>query len=196
MGSWATDLMSVLLITSLFAATQAFHNTLSRYLFAISRDGLLWSKMANTHPSFQTPYIASIVQGIFMFCATALFVVLKLDPMTDVFSWASALGSMAILLLQCGVSVAVVAYFLKNKTLQASLWSRLIAPVLSGAGMFATLILVINNLDVMSGSSSPVVSALPYLLFFIALAGYSGAHLLKRMSPERYSRIGQIVETL
>ena len=62
--------------------------------------------------------------------------------------------------------------------------------------MFATLILVINNLDVMSGSSSPIVSALPYLLFFIALAGYFGAHLLKRMSPERYSRIGQIVETL
>lgn len=78
---------------------------------------------------------------------------LKLDPMTDVFSWASALGSMAILLLQCGVSIAVVAYFLKNKTLQASLWSHLIAPVLFGAGMFATLILVINNLDVMSGSS-------------------------------------------
>jgi len=196
LGRWATDLMSVLLITSLFAATQAFHNTLSRYLFAISRDGLLWSKMAYTHPSFQTPYIASMVQGIFMFAATALFVVLKLDPMTDVFSWASALGSMSILLLQCGVSIAVVAYFLKNKTLQASLWSRFIAPVLASVGMFATLILVINNLDVMSGSSSPVVSALPYLLFFIALAGYFGAHLLKRMSPERYSRIGQIVETL
>ena len=71
LGGWATDLMSVLLITSLFAATQAFYNTLSRYLFAISRDGLLWSKMAYTHPSFQTPYIASMVQGIFMFCATA-----------------------------------------------------------------------------------------------------------------------------
>jgi amino acid transporter len=71
LGGWATDLMSVLLITSLFAATQAFYNTLSRYLFAISRDGLLWSKMAYIHPSFQTPYIASMVQGIFMFCATA-----------------------------------------------------------------------------------------------------------------------------
>lgn len=64
LGSWAIHVMSLLLLTSLFAAAQAFHNTLSRYLFAISRDGLLWSKMAKTHPAHQTPYVASIVQGL------------------------------------------------------------------------------------------------------------------------------------
>ena len=196
LGPWAIQVMSVLLITSLFAATQAFHNTLSRYLFAISRDGLLWSKMAKTHRTHQTPYIASLVQGAFMLCATALFALAQLDPMANVFSWASALGSMSILVLQFSVSLAVLAYFQRNPSLPVSRWSRLIAPALSALGMLATLALVVNNLDVLSGSSSPVVSSLPYLVLMVAFSGFMSAHFLRRLSPERYSRIGQIVETL
>lgn len=196
LGPWAIQVMSVLLITSLFAATQAFHNTLSRYLFAISRDGLLWSKMAKTHRTHQTPYIASLVQGAFMLCATALFALAQLDPMANVFSWASALGSMSILVLQFSVSLAVLAYFQRNPSLPVSRWSRLIAPALSALGMLATLALVVNNLDVLSGSSSPVVSSLPYLVLMVAFAGFMSAHFLRRLSPERYSRIGQMVETL
>lgn len=46
LGPWSEQVMSLLLITSLFAAAQAFHNNISRYLFSISRDGVLWSKMA------------------------------------------------------------------------------------------------------------------------------------------------------
>lgn len=191
LGPWAIQVMSVLLITRLFAATQAFHNTLSRYLFAISRDGLLWSKMAKTHRTHQTPYIASLVQGAFM-----LFALAQLDPMANVFSWASALGSMSILVLQFSVSLAVLAYFQRNPAPPVSRWSRLIASTLSALGMLATLALVVNNLDVLSGSSSPVVLSLPYLVLMVAFAGFMSAHFLRRLSPERYSRIGQMVETL
>ncbi|PWC19632.1 APC family permease [Brenneria corticis] len=196
LGPWAIHVMSVLLLTSLFAAAQAFHNTLSRYLFAISRDGLAWSKLAKTHPRHQTPYVASIAQGVFMFCATALFALARLDPMAHVFSWASALGSMSILLLQLCVSVAVVVYFLRHTSLRVSLWSRLIAPVISAFGMSAALIMVVGNLDVLSGSASPVVSSLPYLVLIVALGGFLGAHFLRRLNPQRYSRVGQIVESL
>ena len=62
--------------------------------------------------------------------------------------------------------------------------------------MLATLALVVNNLDVLSSSSSPVVSSLPYLVLIVAFAGFMSAHFLRRLSPERYSRIGQMVETL
>lgn len=196
LGPWAIQIMSILLITSLFAATQAFHNTLSRYLFAISRDGLLWAKMAKTHRTHQTPYVASLVQGAFMLCATALFALAQLDPMANVFSWASALGSMSILVLQFSVSLAVIAYFQRHPSLPASRWSRLIAPALSAVGMLATLALVVGNLDVLSGSTSPVVSSLPYLVLAVAATGFVGAYFLRRLNPERYSRVGHIVETL
>lgn len=62
--------------------------------------------------------------------------------------------------------------------------------------MLATLALVVSNLDVLSGSTSPVVTSLPYLVLLVAFAGFLGAHFLRRISPERYSRVGQIVETL
>ena len=68
LGSWAIQLMSLLLITSLFAATQAFHNSLARYLFTMSRDGLVWSKMAKVH--------AKTIRLIFQ----VLFKVLSLLP--------------------------------------------------------------------------------------------------------------------
>ncbi|WP_252321169.1 MULTISPECIES: hypothetical protein [Symbiopectobacterium] len=55
---------------------------------------------------------------------------------------------------------------------------------------------MVNNLDVLSGSSSQVVSSLPYLVLMVAFAGFMSAHFLRRLSPERYSRIGQMVETL
>ncbi|WP_252321171.1 MULTISPECIES: hypothetical protein [Symbiopectobacterium] len=84
--------------------------------------------MAKTHRTHQTPYIAILVQGAFMLCATALFALAQLDPMANVFSWASALGSMSILVLQFSVSLAVIAYFQRNPSLPVSRWSRLIAP--------------------------------------------------------------------
>lgn len=103
---------------------------------------------------------------------------------------------MSILLLQFSVSVAVIVYFLRQASLPVSWWSRLIAPVIAAAGMLAALVMVIGNLDVLSGSSSPVVSLLPYLVLIVALSGFVGAHFLSRLNPERYSKVGQIVESL
>lgn len=195
LGRWSVDMMSVLLITSLFAATQAFHNTLSRYLFAISRDGLLWAQLAYTHPKFHTPYRASLLQGVIMCSMLIIFALCQLAT-TDIFAWLSALGSIAILALQCGVSVAVIAYFMRNHHLTASLWSRLIAPGISAVGMFMTLMLVVSNLNVLSGSTSPFIVILPCLVGVAGLGGFMGAHILSRVSPERYIRVGQIIEDL
>ncbi|MCY6411928.1 APC family permease [Acinetobacter sp. VNH17] len=193
LGGWSVDLISVLLITSLFAATQAFHNSLSRYLFTISRDGLLWSKLAKTHATYKTPYIASIAQGIFMIAAQVVFGLLQLDPMINIFAWASVLGSMAILVLQIGVSFAVIKYFQQHKDLPVSIWSRLIAPIISALGMLLMLYVVIGNLEMLSGSSSPVVLFLPWLLLACMLIGMITARVLKHINPQKYANVTDIV---
>lgn len=194
LGHWSVKLMSVLLVTSLFAASQAFHNSLSRYLFTMSRDGLLWSGMAKTHPTHQTPYIASIVQGIIMIAILFIFGLAKLDPMTDVFAWVSVLGSMAILVLQFGVSLAAIKFFSRNKHLPVSIWSRLIAPALAALGLAYIFITIVQNIQVLSGSSSPVVTLLPWLVFICVLIGIITAQVIKYKNPERYALIGQMVE--
>lgn len=193
LGGWAVEVISILLITSLFAATQAFHNSLSRYLFTISRDGLLWSQLAKTHTVYKTPYMASIAQGIFMIAALVIFGLFKLDPMINIFAWASVLGSMAILVLQIGVSFAVIKYFRQHKQLPVSLWSRLIAPIISALGMLVILYVVIRNLEMLSGSSSPVVLFLPWLLLACMLIGMITARVLKHINPQKYEDVANIV---
>lgn len=194
LGSWSVDVMSVLLLTSLFAATQAFHNSLARYMYTISRDGLCWSKMAKTHPKHQTPYIASIVQGTIMIMSIIVFAILKLDPMVDIFSWCSAFGSMSILLLQLGVSLAVIFYFKKNYNLTVSLWSRLIAPIIASIGMTVVLYLVVSNLDVISGSNSPLIYVMPIILVLAILFGLIVGVWLKYNNKKLYENIGNLVK--
>ncbi len=196
LGQWAVEAMSVLLITSLFAATQAFHNTMSRYLFVMGREGFMWSGLATIHKIHGTPYVASTIQTAVMLLAVLVAAVARLDPMLSVFPFMSAISTMSILLLQGAVSVAVFMFFLRNPRLGVSVWSARIAPVLATVCMFGALAKVIQNLDVMSGSSSPLIFLLPYLVFGVALLGYLLAVLLNRFFPERYARLGQLVESL
>ncbi|XZT49959.1 hypothetical protein ACT4Y2_10300 [Acinetobacter baumannii] len=196
LGKWSVDVMSVLLLTSLFAATQAFHNSLARYMYTISRDGLFWSKLSKTHAKHQTPYIASIVQGIIIMMCIVVFAVMHFDPMIDIFSWCSAFGSMAILALQFGVSLAVISYFIKNKDLKVSMWSRLIAPTISSIGMAFILYLVIKNLDIMSGSNSPTIYIMPIVLFISIIAGLVTGAFLKKKHIDLYNNIYSLVKRI
>ncbi|WP_437890615.1 APC family permease [Phytobacter sp. V91] len=161
LGRWAVEMMSLLLITSLFAATQAFHNNISRYLFSISRDGYLWKKMSSVRAGKGTPYIASTVQSVVIIGTLLLMVSLGLDPMVDIFAWGSALATMAILLLQAGVSAAVIAWFYRQGALTTRLWSHCIAPFIATLSMLTALAMVIQNLDLLSGTSSRSIFIIP-----------------------------------
>ena len=50
LGPWASAVMHLLLITSLFACILSFHNTINRYFFALGREGLAWRGLGRVHP--------------------------------------------------------------------------------------------------------------------------------------------------
>ncbi|MCD9672813.1 MULTISPECIES: APC family permease [Klebsiella] len=172
LGHWAVEMMSLLLITSLFAATQAFHNNISRYLFSISRDGYLWKKMSLVRGGKGTPYIASFVQSIIIMSALLMMVCADLDPMVNIFAWGSAIATMAILLLQAGVSMAVIAFFYRSSLPVKNRWSCFVAPFLSAISMLTALLMVIKNIGFLSGSSSGYVFIIPGLVFGVAVVGF------------------------
>jgi amino acid transporter len=58
LGAAATNMMNLLLWTSLIAAALSLQTTLSRYLFALGRERVIWTRLATTHPRHQSPYIA------------------------------------------------------------------------------------------------------------------------------------------
>ncbi|MCE9733513.1 MULTISPECIES: APC family permease [Pectobacterium] len=183
-GKWSEQMISLLLITSLFAAAQAFHNNISRYLFSIGRDGVLSPRLALVSKNKGTPYVASIVQTIVVLGVLCMMVVADLDPMMQIFALGSAIATMAILLLQVGVSLAVIRFFQRETQHPVSAWSRLWAPIISTVAMLSALIMVVRNVDVLSGSSSQIVSLLPWGVFGIALLGYLSASRIRIPSPQ------------
>ncbi|HVB23440.1 MAG TPA: APC family permease [Ktedonobacteraceae bacterium] len=56
-GGWLMVLMSVLVTTSTFASCIAFHQVAARYLYALSRDGVLPAQfgLGKTHPRWRSP---------------------------------------------------------------------------------------------------------------------------------------------
>ncbi|WP_017348160.1 APC family permease [Pantoea sp. A4] len=170
-GQWAVDTMSVLLITSLFAATVAFHNNISRYLFSISRDGLIWKELCKTHPVNGTPHNASHLHGVLSMLLLAGMGSVNLDPMLHIFAFGSAIATLCILLLQIGVSAAVVAYFARNQH-EFSKWQIFWAPLGALVLMGITLVMMVENLQLMSGSDSVLIRFIPWLIALCALLGY------------------------
>ena len=71
-----------------------------------------------------------------------------------------------------------------------NVWRRMIAPGLSAAGLTVCIVLMVANLDLVSGSKSLVVQSFPAVLLLIGLAGAGLAIWIKRRTPEANFGIG------
>lgn len=64
LGSVGTDVVQILLLTSLFAAVLAFHNVVARYLFSLGNVGAVPVACGRSHAKHRSPHVASMVQSI------------------------------------------------------------------------------------------------------------------------------------
>lgn len=192
LGSSASALMNVLVLTSMFAAILAFHNSITRYLFAMGRENLLWSGLARTHGVHQSPHIAGRVQSLAALVCMGAFAAFGQDPYLVIYSWMAALSTIGMIAVQVLASLAVIGFFWKDRR-GTSLWQRLLAPAASTLCLAGCLALVIDNLALMSGSDSWVVRAFPYLVLAAGIAGGLCALRLKRAHPARYRSMGTLL---
>ena len=80
-GGWATDLMRVLIVTSLFAALLAFHNAITRYTYALASEGALPRRLGRIHPVHKSPYIAGYAQTALAALVVAGFAAVPRRPL-------------------------------------------------------------------------------------------------------------------
>ena len=66
-GGTLTTVMSLLFISSVFAALLAFHNAVARYLFALGREGLVPAQLGRTHRKHLSPHVGSLSQTALAF---------------------------------------------------------------------------------------------------------------------------------
>ncbi|NEI72877.1 amino acid permease [Rhizobium lusitanum] len=188
LGNWAGYAMNILLLTSYFAALLSFHNTLNRYFFAFGRDGLVWKGLAKVHEKHKSPYVAGAVQVIIVTSVIAIFALIKADPYTTVFSGMVTVCGLSILLVQVLVAVAIFGLF-SNGRQGKSIFRVRVAPLLSGIALAGAFLLVSVNVDLMTGSTNPLVYGLPALVILLAAGAVAMGLRIRTRNPALYKTL-------
>ncbi|NWB11945.1 APC family permease [Pseudomonas sp. D5002] len=172
-GTLATQIMQVLVITSLFAGFLALHMSAARYHFSLARSGILPTWVGKTHPKYHSPFNGSVVQLALVAGVTVTFIVAGQHPYLQMGVALFGMGVLGIVLLQCVTSFAVLHYFSRERRGE-SLWSTAIAPLLGGLSMLVAFLLMIDNYAVMTGSDQWWVNHLPLVFLLAPVLGFVG----------------------
>lgn len=175
LGAWSLHAFNILIVTSLFAVLIAAHNSASRYLFALARDGWMPARLGETHPRFKSPHIAAVVQITISAAIVLAYAIAGADPFTQLGATFVGLTTLGVVSLMVLVSIAVIGYFRRSGE-YASLWTGTIAPAASAVLLAGTLVLIIDNFGLLTGSESTVIHLLPLVLLVAFALGFGIAH--------------------
>ena len=206
-GTWLTDVMKVLIVTSALACALAFHQTTSRYFYALGRENVLPPAFGRTHPRYKSPHFAAMFQMIAVTIVTLVFIVFWYQsksaqsfsgnfqnaPYYELFGWLAIATTFWVLINEVLSSLATIVFFQKpaNKA-DAHLWSTIVAPLVGGAAMTYFLYLLWSNLDTVGGNVI-WVKIIPWVCIAWFLVGLVWAYWFKVKRPERYLGIGRLV---
>ncbi len=189
-GDGMGTVLSLLIITSLFAAICAFHNNVARYFFALGRQGVLPRRLGQTHATHQSPALACALQASIAFVVVAGFALAGRDPFVDLFTWMTGIGAVGIILVQSLAGLAIIAFFRRRSDLDSRVWNTLVAPVLGFIGLLTLLFFSFKNLNTLVGASGAVEIGLLVVLVGSFGIGLVAALRWRRSDPDKYQRLG------
>ena len=180
----------LLFITSLFAAALAYHNVTWRYMFALSREGVLPAALSRTSRT-SIPRAASLTQSATGLAVILLFAVAGWPPMTGLFFGGGATGGLGVTILLAVTSVAVIAYFAGHRGAESA-WVRVAAPALSAVLLAGAVILAVLHYGTLLGTApgNPAAWLLPSAYGIAAAAGLCWGLYLRAWRPGVYHAIG------
>jgi len=151
-GSWMVEVMSWLVISSLFAGLLAFQNSAARYFYAMGRADVLPRALDRVNGR-GAPWTATLVTSVVTGAVIVIFWVASLDPILNLFYWFSGLAVLAIVFVEILVSLAVIAFFSRHRG-EASVWASVIAPLLSILGLTVGLWLLASRFALLAGTAA------------------------------------------
>ncbi|WP_349898049.1 APC family permease [Parafrigoribacterium soli] len=194
-GQWMATIMSILVLSSLFAGLLAFQNAASRYLFAMGRGGVLPARLGRVNGR-GAPSNASMVTSIISGLVIVIFAIFQLDPVLNLFYWFSGLAVVAIVLIEIMVCIAVIAYFRKNRA-EENVFQTMIAPVVAIIGLALGEYLLMSRFGLLAGTVaegvdpsvtpwglSPMGWVLILLPFALLLVGFLISRARRAVNPE------------
>jgi amino acid transporter len=199
-GGWAREVMSWLILTSSFACGLAFHNTCARYLYSLGREGIFPRMLARTHPVYKSPHIASLTQSAIAAIIIVLFIVFMGadDPTRQaylgLYGLMALIGTMLIMFAQAVVSIAIIRYFQTKHPEDFNWFSTGLCPVVAFIAQIYIIYLLWSNLDFLGGGLA-FAKWIPWIDLAVIAIGIAGALYLKTSDPEKYERIGRLINT-
>lgn len=189
-GPQLSQLMSVLLVTSLFAGVLAFHNGVARYLYVAGREKLLPESLGVTHNRFQSPHVGSLVQTVIAVVVIGIFAIAGLDPVLALFSWMTNVGTLGIIVLMASTSFAVVAFFSRNPTLEPNMLKSKLFPTLAAIAFVVVVYMIVTNFSFLAGAEGVLGWFLPGIILIAAVVGALLAMALRSRSATDFAALG------
>jgi amino acid transporter len=179
-----------LFMTSLFAAALSYHNVTWRYMFALSREGVLPAALSRTSRA-SIPRAASLIQSGSALAVIVLFAVAGWPAMNGLFFGGGAMGGLGVMILLAVTSAAVIRYFGVHPGGE-SLWARMTAPALSALLLGTAIVLAIWHFGTLLGTApgNPAAWLLPSAFAVAAVAGLGWGAFLRARHPAVYATIG------
>jgi amino acid transporter len=189
-GTAARDVVSVLVVTSAFAAVLSCQNIIARYGYSLGVDKALPSVLGRVHSRHGSPFVSSLVLTGILFAGVLGFS--KSDPSTS-YAWLAGAGGFPLLVLMFLTSVAVVVFFRRRWTdiHDSTHWHTLIAPVLAVIGLGIGLYQAFTNFVLLTGGDRPIAITLQIVIWAVFVAGIVLALFYRSRRPDVYARIGR-----
>lgn len=191
-GHGARMAMEVLILTSILASIVAFHNAITRYAFALSREQILPAALGKLHPRHLSPYVATAWQSVLAIVVIGAFGLARLDPMTQLLIWVNTPGVIGVIFLQAVVGLAVLAFFRRDRR-GHSVFRVVVAPIAGSVLLLGALALVIRNIALITAApsfSDPVNVVALATIPVAVLVGAALALRLRRTRPDVYAAAG------
>lgn len=187
LGRQGEALLSMLVISSAFAAVLGLFNNSARYVFALARDGALPAQLARTRSVNGAPFNAGLPVIVVLAVVISLFALAGLDPLLSLTTALTGFGSVGLMALLT-ITAFAIPVFLKKRTGRFGFVS--IFPLAGGAMLLTGTVLSVTNYPLLTGTDSTLINRLPFLFVSIAGAGVVQALILRRRHPAIFDRIG------
>ncbi|WP_420031475.1 APC family permease [Streptomyces sp. cg28] len=181
LGSWAGSLVGAMTAVSFTAAAITYHQTASRYLFAMGREGIFprsWSRLN----ARRVPARAVTVQLACAAAVIALPALTGLDPLADLFPAVAGITSLALSTGFALLSLGAVVASLRGRLTDISRWRTVVAPGAAFTGFTVVAVLVIAHYDEVVGSDALAARVSPAVL--LIASGY-GVYAARRRTDRR-----------
>jgi amino acid transporter len=188
-GTAAVDIVSVLLVTSAFAALLATQNIAARYLYTLGSDAVLPRALGKVHPRFGSPYVAAVVVAALTLLGFGVPTILGADPL-KLYAGLAGLGAVGIVFLMTATNIAIVLFF-RDPAHNPGAFKGLIAPVLAFLGLGTILVMAIKNMGAVVGGTQTLGNICTAFLVIVLAAGIGLALYYRRSRPDVYARIGR-----